>query len=166
MLRKLKNHLSDRALITDLLARLIIALGVVLIVGGLYLMIIDVGASTQAHQTGLVAKSAVSTLDWIPGIPFYIGDLANASATAIGLVCWILGIDFVLVGLGLWVRSRLAHLAALVIFVLAAYFQFVQFLLLGILGSPISIIELSIDGVFAYFLFSKFDSQTVARESR
>jgi hypothetical protein len=159
VLGKLKNLLSDRALITNLLARLIIAFGVVLIVGGLYLMITDVSASTQAQQTGLLATSAVSTLDWIPGIPFYIGDLANASATAIGLVSWILGVDFVLVGLGLWIRSGLARLAALIIFVLAAYFQFVQFLLLGILGSPISIIEFSIDGVFAYFLFSKFDSQ-------
>lgn len=159
VLGKLKNPLSDRALITNLLARLIIAFGVVLIVGGLYLMITDISASTQAQQTGLLATSAVSTLDWIPGIPFYIGDLANASATAIGLVSWILGVDFVLVGLGLWVRSGLARLAALMIFVLAAYFQFVQFLLLGILGSPISIIEFSIDGVFAYFLFSKFDSQ-------
>jgi hypothetical protein len=138
---------------------------VVLVVCGLYLMITDASASIQVAQTNSVAKSAVSVLDWIPGIPFYIGDLANATATAVGLVCWILGIDFLLVGLGLWVRHRLARLAALVIFAVAGFFQFVQFLLLGILGSPVSIIELSIDGVFAYLLFSKFDSQTVYKES-
>ena len=158
MLRKLKNYLSDRTLITDLLAKLIITFGVVLIVGGLYLIITGASVSTQVAQTNLAAKSAVSTVDWIPGIPFYIGDLANVSVTAIGLVSWILGIDLLLVGLGIWVRHPLARLAALMIFTLAAFFQFVQFLLLGILGSPISIIELCVDGVIVYFLLSKFDS--------
>jgi hypothetical protein len=125
-------------------------------------MITDASLSIPVAQTNSLAKSAVSVLDWIPGIPFYIGDLANAAATAVGLVCWILGIDFLLVGLGLWVRHRLARLAALMMFALAAFFQFVQFLLLGILGSPMSIIEFSIDGVFVYLLFSRFDFQTVS----
>jgi lysylphosphatidylglycerol synthetase-like protein (DUF2156 family) len=132
-------------------------IGVVLIVSGLYLTIKDTIASTQDVRTNL-AKSAVSALDWIPGIPFYVGDLAKASITVIGLVSWILGIDLLLVGLGVWARHRLARFAALVIFGSAAFFQFVQFLLLGILGSPISIIELCVDGVIVYFLLSRFDS--------
>jgi len=156
MLRRLK-YLTNRTLTIDVLARIIITLGVVLIVSGLYLMIKDASASTQVAQTNL-AKSAVSAMDWVPGIPFYIGDLANASVTVIGLVSWILGVDLLLVGLGVWVRHRLARLAALVIFGLAAFFQFVQFLLRGILGSPISIVELCADGVIVYFLLSRFDS--------
>jgi hypothetical protein len=146
-----------------MLAVLIITFGVVLIVGGLYLMITDAGASAQVAQTDLAIKSIVSTVGWIPGIPFYIGDLNNVTVGVVGLVSWILGVDFVLVGLGLWVRHQLARLVALAIFVLAAFFQFVQFLLFGILGSPISIIELFIDGIFVYFLFSKFDLQATLK---
>jgi lysylphosphatidylglycerol synthetase-like protein (DUF2156 family) len=144
---------------------IIITAGMVLIVSGLYLMIKDASALTQVAQTNLV-KSAVSAADWIPGIPFYVGDLANASISVIGLVSWILGIDLLLVGLGVWVRHRLARLAALVIFGLAAFFQFVQFLLLGILGSPISIIELCVDGIIVYCLISRFDSAEFHKNSQ
>jgi hypothetical protein len=120
-------------------------------------MMKDTSASTQVAQTNL-AKSAVYAEDWIPGIPFYIGDLAKNSITVIGLVSWILGIDIFLIGLGIWVRHQLARFAALIIFGSAAFFQFVQFLLLGILGSPISVMELCVDGVIIYCLLSRFDS--------
>jgi hypothetical protein len=159
---KVKDYMDNRTLITDLLTKLIITFGVVLIVGGLYLMITSPSALTQFAQTKLATQSAVSTVDWIPGIPFYIGDLANVSATTIGLVSWILGVDFLLVGLGFWIRNRIARLVGLMIFVLAAIFQFLQFLYFGILGSPTSIIELFADGIFAYFLFSKFDTQNIS----
>ena len=159
MLRKLENYLSGRTLITVMLAGLIVAFGVALIVGGLYFVIGDASASTQVAQTDSAAKSAVYILGWIPGIPFCIGDLADFSVTVIGLVSCIVGICLFLVGLGLWVRHRPARLAALAIFVSAAFFQFVQFLLLGVLGSPISIIELCVDGVIAYSLMSRFDSK-------
>jgi lysylphosphatidylglycerol synthetase-like protein (DUF2156 family) len=151
------NFVTDRTLITDVLAVIIITIGVVLIVSGFYLIVRAVSASSQVAQTNL-AKSAVSAVDWIPGIPFYVGDLAKSSITVIGLVSWILGIDLLLVGLGVWARHRLARFAALVIFGLAGFFQFVQFLLLGILGSPVSVIELCADGAIVYCLLSRFDS--------
>ena len=154
---KLKNYSTNRALITDVLTVIIIATGAALVIGGLFLMIKDATASTQVAQINL-AKSAVSAVDWIPGIPFYIGDLAKTSAVIIGLVSWILGIDFFLVGLGVWVRNQLARFAAFLIFGSAAFYQFVQFLLLGILGSPMSIIELSVDGAIVFCLLSRFDS--------
>jgi hypothetical protein len=154
------RYLSNRTFITDLIAKLIITFGVVLIVGGLYLMITDGNASSQVVQTSLSAKTAVSLFNWVPGIPFYIGDLANLSTSTVGLVSWLVGLDLLLVGLGLWVKHRLARFTALMIFVLATFFQFVQFLYLGILGAPTSVIELCIDGILVYFLFSKFDSQT------
>jgi lysylphosphatidylglycerol synthetase-like protein (DUF2156 family) len=151
------NYLADQTLITGVLAVIIIIVGVILIVSGLYLMVRDASTLTPAAQTNL-AKSAVSDVDWIPGIPFYVGDLAKSNITVIALVSWILGIDLLLVGLGVRVRHRLARLAALVIFGLAGFFQFVQFLLLGILGSPVSVIQLCVDGVIVYCLLSKFDS--------
>jgi hypothetical protein len=169
MLKEEKNHFSslgeyfsNRALITDIIAKLVITFGVVLIVGGLYLMITAGDASTQVVQTS--SKTAVSLFNWVPGIPFYIGDLANLSTSTVGLVSWLVGLDLLLVGLGLWVRHKLARFTALMIFVLAACFQFVQFLYLGILGAPTSVIELCIDGILVYLLFSKFDFQTGPRK--
>ncbi len=158
---KVKDYMDNRTLVTDLLTKLIITFGVVLIVGGIYLMMTNPSGSIQVAQTKSATQSAVSTVDWIPGIPFYIGDLANVSSTTIGLVSWIIGIDFLLVGLGFWVRNRIARLVGLLIFALAAFFQFVQFLYLGIMGSPASVIELIVDGTFVYFLFSKFDTQNI-----
>ena len=160
--KQLESYLANRALVTDLLCKLVITFGVVLIVGGLYLMITAATTSTQVYQTYVAIKSTVDTVNWIPGIPFYIGDLINSGASAVGLVSWILGVDLILVGLGLWVRHRIARFAAFLFFGLAAMFQFVQFLFFGAFGSPASIIELCIDVVIIYFLFSRFDSATIA----
>lgn len=160
---KLKGYLSDQTLITDVVAKLTLTFGVVLIVSGLYLMIVNPSASSQVAQSNQGVQSAVAAVEWIPGIPFYVGDLSNVGAIMVGSVSWILGVDLLLVGLGLWVRHRLARLAAIIIFGLAAFFQFVQFLFLGVLGSPISVIELFVDGAIVYCLFSKFDSGKVPK---
>ena len=157
LITKLRKYLSDRTLIMDLAIKFIITFGVVLIVGGIYLMMPGANVSAQG-QTISPAQSVVSSVGWIPGIPFYIGDLVNVSVASIGLVSWIVGIDLLLVGLGLWIRHKLARLTALMIFALAACFQFLQFLVLGYLGAPTSVIELLINGIFAYIIFSKFDS--------
>jgi hypothetical protein len=97
---------------------------------------------------------------WIPGIPFIIGDLTSLSAAiTIGSVFWIIGIDMLLVGLGLWTRHRFVRLAAILLFSLAAFFQFIEFLFFGVLGSSLSVVELCVDVVLVYFLFSKFDAK-------
>jgi hypothetical protein len=158
---KVKKYLSDHALITDLIARLIITFGVILIVGGLYLMIVNPSMLTQISQTNQVTQSPISTVAWIPGIPFLVNDLGNLAAVIVGSVSWIIGVDLLLVGLGLWVRHRLARFAAIAIFSLAAFFQFIQFLLFGFVGSPLSVVELCVDVTLVYLLFSKFDTKTV-----
>jgi lysylphosphatidylglycerol synthetase-like protein (DUF2156 family) len=149
---KLRRYLSDCALITDLTSKLVITFGVVLMIGGLYLMITDPSALNQA------AQSMVSTVGWVPGIPFYIGNLANSSASTAGLIAWLVGLDLLLVGLGLWVRHKLARFTATIVFGLAAFFQFIQFLDTGIIGSPSSAVGLCVDAILVYFLLSKFDS--------
>ena len=157
LINKLRKYLSYRTLITDLISKFVITFGVVLIVGGLYLMIT---ASSQPPQTSSAINSVLIVADWVPGIPFYINALANASLATIGLVSWFIGLDLLLVGLGLWVRHKLARFTALIIFALAACFQFVQFLFVGIVGAPSSVIELCVDAILIYFLLSRFDSQT------
>jgi lysylphosphatidylglycerol synthetase-like protein (DUF2156 family) len=153
-INKLRKYLSNRILITDLISKLVITFAVVLIIGGLYLIITDPAGSTLATQT------LISPINWIPGIPFYVGKLANLSTSAAGLASWITGIDLLLVGMGLWVRHKAARLVALMIFSLGALFQFVEFVSVGILGAPASFIELCLSGIFLYFLAFQFDSQT------
>lgn len=148
---KFKSYLINRPLITDFIAKLVITFGAVLIVGGLYLMILNPSGSVQS-------QSASSIVNWVPGIPFYISALINVGASTIGLVSWIIGVDLLLIGLGLWVRHRLARIAAISIFGLSATFEFIQFLYFGFLGAPVSILELSVDFIIAYFLFTQFDS--------
>jgi hypothetical protein len=109
---RIKGYLSNESLITDIVAKLIITFGVVLIIAGLYLMIVNPVVSTQANVS---TQSPVATIEWIPGIPFYIGDLANVNAIVVGSVSWILGVDLLLVGMGLWGRHKIARFAAIII---------------------------------------------------
>jgi hypothetical protein len=67
----------------------------------------------------------------------------------------MLGLDVLLVGLGLWVRHRGARLVGVIIFGLAAFFDFVQFLLFGLLGAPGSAIELIVNSLILWGLFKR-----------
>jgi NhaP-type Na+/H+ and K+/H+ antiporter len=55
------------------------------------------------------------------------------------------------------VRHKLARFVALTIFSLSMVFQFVQFLLLGVLGSPTSVVQIVVNGLVVFFLFYRFD---------
>jgi len=154
LINRVRKHLSDCYLVTDLIAKLVLTFGVMLIIGGLYLIM-----GVSGPQTTAAVNSFVSTVEWIPGIPLYLSSLANTSAPTIGLVSWIVGADLLLVGLGLWVRDRLAHLIAMGIFALAAFFQFIVVLYGGILGATASFFGLCVDAVLFYFLLSKFDAK-------
>jgi hypothetical protein len=148
----------NSSLITDFLAIFIITFGVVLIAGGLVLITAEPASSPSNNsQQGLTQQFALAVTNSIPGIPFSLIDLEQYSIAAIGLVSWIAGLNLLCIGLGLWVRHRLARLAALIVFGLAAFFQFIQFLLLGIVGSPISVAVTILNAAIAYLLFSKFD---------
>jgi hypothetical protein len=165
-LTRIRQHIENRELITNLLSNLVITLGVVLIVGGLYLMILAPGASNQSAQTTVAARSVIETTSWIPGLPFLVSDIAGCSITAIGLVSWVMGINFLLTGLGLWVRHRLARLVALALFSTSTVIQFAQFLLLGVVRSPYSIVLLILNATIAYFLFTRFDSGIIELENK
>lgn len=150
LISKLRTYLSDKMLITDLITKFVITFGVVLIVGGLYLMMSNVGGSSQ-----------VSSLAWVPGVPFSMDSIANYGVSTIGLVSWFVGLDLFIVGLGLWVRDKLARYTALIIFFIGVVFQFLEFMNLGIMGSPASITQVIIDLVLIYFLSSRFDSPKI-----
>lgn len=161
-LTRARKHLNNRELITNILSNLTITLGVVLIVGGIFLMVQSPSSSNNSIQTNMAARSVIDTTEWIPGLPFFVSDMAVCSVTAIGIVFWLMGLNLLVTGLGLWIRHRLARFAALAIFSLSTVIQFAQFFLLGIVGSPYSILLLILNGTIAYLLYTRFDSQIIA----
>lgn len=164
-LSRFKEHLDNKNEVTSILSEIIITLGVVLIMGGLYLMILDPSSSTQTSQTVLAAKSVINTTVWIPGLPFFMADLLSCSITVTGLVSWLMGINLLLTGLGLWVRHRLARLAALTIFCFSASIQFIQLMLSGIIGSPNSIVLLILEAIIVYLLLTRVESYTIEQKT-
>ncbi len=155
MKSKIRALIPNSALITDMITMLIITFGVVLIFNGLILMTTN-QPNNDSSET-LTSEFAVSVTNSIPGIPFCIGEMTNYSLATVGLVSWAVGLNLLFIGLGLWIRHKFARITAFIVFSLATVFQFVQFLLLGIAGSPISIAEIMFNGIFSYLLLSKFD---------
>ena|GEM_PF-3406364 len=151
---KIVELTSDRPLIMDIIAKLTITFGVMLLISGLALMLSDSTLVSKVPLTDSTVESAAGVMSWIPGIPFNINETVSFNVTTAGLATWIVGIDLLLIGLGIWAKHRLAHLAAVVTFGLATIFQFQQFFTLGIIGAPASIIGLTINGTITYVLFA------------
>lgn len=127
--------------------------GVILLVGGLFITIFV--AMLPANVSGIesITQSIILIMDYVPGIPFELSALADAAGLTIaGLALWFVGLDLLLLGLGLWARSKIAKWIALIFFLTAAFFDFTQFLQFGILGSPVSVLGLTFNGVIFYLL--------------
>jgi len=104
-----------------------------------------------------LTKSIVFVIGQIPGIPFEFDDLVNSGGlTSVGIALWVVGFDSLLVGLGLWARSKIAKYVGLMFFGAATFFDLVQFLFLGLLGSPSSFLGILVNGSIAY-LFTKLN---------
>jgi hypothetical protein len=147
------TRFNNKSLIADALFITSITVGVVLLVGGLFITILSASLPTKVSGVDSMTRSIVFVMGLIPGIPLSFGDLVNNGLAIVGIVSWIIGFDVLLVGLGLWAKNKFAKWVALVIFALAAYFDFVQFLFLGLLGSPSSVIGTLINGLIVYLLF-------------
>jgi hypothetical protein len=130
-----------------------IGLGGLLLVLGLLMLMFDTGIFLSSTRVSLVSNNFLSTIAQFPGIPVDLTELTTSPATIAGFVVWILGFDIMLVGLGLWVKSRFARYVGIAVFGMAAFFDFVKFLLAGVLGAPGSVIELIANSVLLYCLF-------------
>lgn len=128
------------------------ALGLSWLAFGSVLMVASSGLLVDAYGIKLEGQFASSIVGQFPGVPLPLGELNSQGAAVIGLSITVLGLDMLLVGLGLWTRNKLARWLAIVIFGLAAYFDFVQFLLLGLLGAPTSTIGIAVNSLMVYTL--------------
>lgn len=130
-----------------------ITFGVILLVCGLFITVFV--AMLPANVSGIesIAQSIILIVSYVPGIPFELSAFADATGlTVTGLALWFVGLDLLLLGLGIWARSKIAKWIALIFFLTAAFFDFAQFLQLGILGSPVSVLGLTLNGVIFYLL--------------
>ena len=137
--KKLAVEQPSTSLTGDLLAITAISLGVILAVGGLFLVISDAMILSAASKTQATTQSLAYIIDMFPGVPFSMSwpyDLVSEGITAIGIIAWVVGIDILLVGLGLWTGHKLARWVAIAVFGLATWFDFVTFLFFGVSGAP------------------------------
>ena len=145
----------DKSLAIDALILATAAFGVTLLIGGLFLTILDANWIMGANETNSIAQSITRILEMLPGVPFPLNDLADSSTTVLGLISWVVGLDLLLVTLGLWTRHSMARWIAILVFSLAAYSDFTRFLLFGIVGSPSATVGLGFDCLMIYFLLKE-----------
>jgi hypothetical protein len=146
------THFS-KSNIADTLFVVTVTAGVISLVGGLSIVLFAASLPAKVSGVDAMTKSVVFVMNQIPGIPFELSDLSNSGGlTLVGIALWVMGFDVLLLGLGLWARSKLAKWVALMVFSVAAFFDLAQFLLLGLLGSPSSVIGIFVNGLIAYLL--------------
>jgi uncharacterized membrane protein (DUF2068 family) len=139
--------------IADALFVVTVTIGVISLIGGLSIVLFTASLPAKVSGVDAATRSMVFVMSQIPGIPLELGDLINGGGlTLVGIALWVVGFDSLLIGLGLWARSKFAKWIALTVFSAAAFFDFVQFLFLGLLGSPSSVISLFVNGSIAYLL--------------
>ncbi len=148
----LSPYLNNKVWITNALFIITTTVGIVLVVGGLSAIILASTMTASTSDAELMHQSVMSVLGPLPGVPINIQDLGDASLSSTGLVSWIIGLNLLVVGLGLWQRSKFAKWVAIIIFGLAAFFNFAQFMFFGVLGAPAAIVGLFINVLILYLL--------------
>jgi len=137
--------------------------GFVMFVGGLLLVYVDLNVA-ESDALRNTALSSVQTFEQIIGFPLPMYEFANNSISAIGIATCIVGVDLLILSLGLMVRSMIAKWIATIIFTLATFFDFALFLLQGLLGAPAALPGTIINGLIVYVLLK--DRKWFTEESK
>jgi hypothetical protein len=127
-----------------------VTLGLLLLVGGLFTMILSASLPDKIGDFESTTQSIVFATSEIPRVLVNLGDSASGSPATMGIVSWIIGIDILFIGLGLWAKSRLAKWIAMGVFASSTFFNFVTFLNVGVLGSFSAFMGIFIDGSLIY----------------
>jgi len=147
-----KLFTPEQILVEQILFIASVTIGIILLIGGLFLVAIALNLpATPSSEIESITQSVALIIDQIPGVPVNINDLT--SLTLIGVVSWITGLNILLIGLGLWVKSKLAKWIAFGVFAFAAITDLFQFLLSGIIGAPGAVPGILINAVFLYFIY-------------
>ena len=133
--------LQNKVLLADVLFLVVTTSGIMLTISGLFVMILAATLPAEVSGVELLQQSVLSVLGLIPGVPINMNDLEGSS------------LDLLVVGLGLWVRSKVARWIAIIVFTSSVFFNFVQFLLLGLLGAPMATVSLLVNALILYLLW-------------
>jgi len=132
--------------------------GIVMVVGGLLSIVADMTLPMNADTVRSNLFFALQCVDQIFGFPLPVNEMINNSITAVGISTSVIGLDLLVVSLGLRARNRLALWIAMIMLALAAYFDMVSFLFQGLLGAPASVPGVIINGLVLYVLLKKRES--------
>ncbi len=142
----------NKAFIADALFISSVTIGIILLLGGVFIIILSSSMPAKASGVDSMVQTIALTINLVPGVPLSFTDLTGGGFIMIGIVSWITGLNILLVGLGLFVKSTLAKWVALGTFALATIIDFIQFLIYGVLGSPDAVLGILINGILVYLL--------------
>ena len=145
-----------------LVSLLLSIMSIAMVIGGLFLIIADTALPVNADTARSTSFFAIQSMDQVLGFPLPIDEMINDSITAVGIATSIIGLDLLIVSQGLRARNKLALWVAIVILVLATFFDVVSFLFQGILGAPASAPGAVINGMVLYVLLKDRESFTRA----
>jgi hypothetical protein len=156
-MRKLHMNLHltyfNKARVADIVFLLTVTFGVISLVGGFSIILFTASLPARISGISAVEESVIFVVSQIPGIPLEFGDLISSGGlNAVGVALWIMGFNILLIGLGLWTKSKAAKWIAFGVFSVATFMEFVQFLLLGVLGSPSSVVGIFVNGLIVYMI--------------
>jgi hypothetical protein len=161
--RMRRNQLQlgiPRFLNTRFVSLLLAIIGFAMIIGGLLSIIADAALPMSADTARSNSFFIIQSVDQILGFPLPVNEMINTSLTAVGIATSVAGSDLVVVSLGLRAKNKLAMWAAMLILVLATYFDLVSFLFQGLLGAPASAPGAIINGLVLYLLLKNRESFT------
>jgi len=137
MLNRRKMSLGASGIrLTDALFFVVTTIGMVFTAAGIFIIIDAAAMSPQTQGISQFQHSLLSVMGSIPGFPINTSDLYDVSLNNTGMVSWIVGLCLLVTGPGLWAKKKPAKWVATMIFSLSAWFHFLQFILLGLVGAP------------------------------
>jgi len=142
------SRFADMRFVSVLLA----IIATIMVFGGLFSAISDAILPVNADTTRPSVFIYLQTIDQILGFPLPVNEMANTSITSLGIATSVIGLDLLVISQGLRTKNRLALWIAIVVLLLATYFDVVSFLFHGLLGAPMSALGATVNGLMFYAL--------------
>ena len=143
---------SEGIFTTRYLVLLLAVLGGIMLIGGSYTILADRVLPLSADATRTSTSFAMQAMDETLGFPLPTNYMVSESLSAIGFSTLLIGVDLLVLSVGIRAKNKLATWVALFILVLAVFFDFVAFLYQGILGAPMSVPGMLINALGANIL--------------
>lgn len=132
--------------------------GIAMVIGGVFSIVADITLPMNADTARSNLFFTLQSVDQILGFPLPANEMINNSITIVGISTCVIGLDLLVVSVGLRAKNKLALWIAIIILALAAYFDVVSFLFQGLLGAPASVPGAIINVLVLYVLLKNRES--------